>query len=208
MKKILLFGLIIPAMCWALAAISCFDAPRDNLNDPKADNYSKGGLYMFSTAPQGDNSFKGRSGYLAVPGADELCTNTRASSYPELPSGNVHAFLSIESGDTIADMPTKFGVPTNKPIQSASEIAIANDWADLLDGTIDVTLSDAGISSIGWWSGATSSGGLHTYNCENWMGSANWGEVGYSGMTDSNWISANNIMCTDTTYVVLCLCWN
>jgi hypothetical protein len=203
MKKILFSGLMILAMGWVLTGTSCFfDAARDNSNDPKADNFSGSDLFLFSTA-----LVDGLRGKRA--GLDTLCANRRSSNYPGLPSDNVHAFISVDNNDEIRDMPTKFGLPTYVPIKGPTDSVIADNWADVLDGSIDQTLQNAGIATTGWWSGSFSDGSIAPNNCLSWDSGTDTGRIGYVGMTDGNWINSNsNDNCGNVNSVVLCISWN
>ncbi|TAL30195.1 MAG: hypothetical protein EPN93_20440 [Spirochaetes bacterium] len=204
MKKLILMGLIIPAMCYALAGISCFDAPRDNMFDPKADNFSGSDLFLFSTAPVNNGAQGGRAGL------DTLCASTRNTSYTELPSDNVHAFISVGLDDEIRDMPVKYSLPTYLPIKSHTGLVIADNWADLFDGSIDQTLEDAEIASTGWWSGSLVDGSSSGATCNGWIANATLnGQVGYIGVKDNDdWINAAINTCDVATNVVLCISWN
>ncbi len=203
MKKILLFGLIIPALCWALIGISCFDAPRDNVNDPKADNFTGSDLFLFSTASEADGAIGTRDDI------DTLCINRRIALDSDLPSDHVKAFIGMDSPDAINDMPANYGLPTWVQIKGPTGSIIANNWADLLDGTIMQSLQAAGVSSVNWWSGADYNGDTDTsLNCNNWVSGTNPGVVGDITAINSSWIYGPQPNCGTSGYVVLCICWN
>ena len=185
------------------AMVSCyFDAARDNPNDPESGDIQQNDIFLFSTSEQGDGSFTGRSG------ANTLCRNRRNEIFPKLPSNNVYAFISINSSDHISNMDSNYLVPINKAIKGPTGIVIANDWNDLLDGSILETLSNASITSISWWSASNSDGSLHDANCTNFDGTAGQGRVGYATIKNEPWITGFTVNCTETNHVVLCICWN
>ena|GEM_PF-3193082 len=89
---------------------------------------------------------------------DALCAGSRPAGYTRH-----RAFIGHSTADSIANMPTNYGISTAAPIKSATGIAIANNWADLVDGNIANTLNAAGIVSTppAWWSGVAASDGTH-----------------------------------------------
>ncbi len=91
-------------------------------------------------------------------GADGLC---QASANRPAGYTSYRAFISVDADDEIRDMPGNYRVPTNVPIQSLNGTVIANDWADLLDGSITVTLETAGVLTDWlWWSASWTDGSL------------------------------------------------
>ncbi len=141
--------------------------------------------------------------------ADALCT-------AGLPAGfsTYHAFVGFSASDSIANMATNYGMPTNLPIQSVTNVVIANDWADLMDGTIDVTLSAAGVLSPGdwWWSGSEDGFGNHingtTASCMGWTSNSGSdpGIAGYHGDPNSPWLRDTIAGCGDPL-PVLCIAY-
>lgn len=98
--------------------------------------------------------------------ADSLC---RLS--PNRPYGYSYVIAFISSPDNeIKDLPAKHGVPTDIPIKSKSNVLLANNWHDLLDGEIATTLFNAGVlpsEDALWWSGSTDKGEGH-HGCNDW----------------------------------------
>lgn len=162
-------------------------------------------LFRTSTTYQGD---------LAPPATesvrndiDNLCMQARLADYPSMPCLNVRAFISISASDDIAGMPGNFGVPTGRKIVGPTGITVAEYWADLLDGSIAVPLSDAGVASNPWWSGSLSDGTFDASdNCSTWMSTSTKGASGKDNKTNADWIAANSPNCNDSQ-LVLCLCW-
>lgn len=124
-------------------------------------------------------------------GADTLCQN--ATNKPAGYS-NYRALISVSATDEILDMPANYGVPTSYPIRSSSNTLIANNWADLLDGTISTGLGAAGVYVGGpseWWSGSAPDGSLDgTYHCASWTSPSAGGRFGTYGYSNASWISA------------------
>jgi hypothetical protein len=136
-----------------------------------------------------------------------MCMQARLSNYPSMPCLNVRAFISITASDDIAGMPGNFGVPTGRKIVGPTGITVAEYWADLLDGSIAVTLSDAGVASNPWWSGSLSDGTLNASdNCSTWMSTSAKGASGKFNKTNADWIAGNSPNCSDSQ-IVLCVCW-
>lgn len=169
-------------------------------------NLSAGGTphvnYLFSAG--------GISGALGGrAGADAMC---QAAAKPGLiPAGiPVRAFLSVNASDEIRDFPTTYGVRTDLPVWGPSGIVVADNWLDLVDGTIDTTLMSSqvmGSSELVWYSGSNADGSLATNHCANWTSGSGgtMGRVGQKGSTASDWISAGAGPCGSNQYNVLCL---
>lgn len=138
---------------------------------------------------------------------DALC---QGSSNKPSNFSNYRAFISF-TGDSISGFTGSYGVPSDAPIKSKTDQGIANNWADLLDGTIQQTLSSAGVLPSGgdqWWSGSNSSGMNTMDTCTNWSTNiAMAGTFGYADQTGANWI--DNYLttnCGDTKYL-LCIAY-
>ena len=121
---------------------------------------------------------------------------------------NYHAFIGYSNADSIANMPSTYGIPTNLPVQSLSSVVIATDWAALMDGNIDVTLNSAGIVSSTWWSGVEDEFGNFidgtTLNCNGWTNGTtlSTGNVGVRNQTDPTWIKSGTRDCSLAAAVV------
>lgn len=142
-------------------------------------------------------------------GADAICTSA-AGGVPGY--SNYHAFLSVNADDEIRDMPANYGVPTNAPIYAPNHYLIANNWSDLLDGSIRISLTAASIlpDNRFWWAGSETNGAfLDYYYCGGWVTSSTSmsGGTGLSWRSDSVWISGYHYPCSDTTTYLLCLAY-
>ncbi|MBN1535025.1 MAG: hypothetical protein JXA20_20320 [Spirochaetes bacterium] len=119
----------------------------------------------------------------------------------------MHAILSVNASDEIRDMPANYRIPTGVPIYGPHGTSkIVDDWADLLDGSIDATLRSVGISDTDnvWWSGSESDGSLSADTCVQYTSndSGDWGNGGLTSKTDTNWIYGGTWICTESLYVV------
>jgi len=152
-----------------------------------------------------DGNLGGRSG------ADTICANSLNK-----PAGasNVHAFLSIDNvDDEMRDMQNSYGYPTDFAIYSPDGmVKIADDWADLMDTTIDTTLYSAGVlpNSSVWWSGSNQDGswGNSFGNCSGFSTAASGGPQSHCGdSTGSDWRwLAGYVENCDGAYYVVCIC--
>ncbi|RJX24625.1 MAG: hypothetical protein C4563_00055 [Desulfobulbus sp.] len=163
-------------------------------------------LVLYDSGQDGTGNLGGRSG------ANSLCPANRPAGF-----SNSAAFLSVSATDTIAGRQAFAGLDTALEIRSPNGTVIANNWADLLDGSIDVTLQVAGIAlSTGfWWSGSNANGTLGL-TCEGWTsavdgpsGGSPAGDWGVSSQANSLWINPGAV---DRTYChepsdVLCIAW-
>lgn len=142
-------------------------------------------------------------------GADVLCGQAAEGRTGVPVHATTRAFLSVELMDTIANMPTNYGVPTQRKVTGPNRIVIADRWDDLMDGTVDTALEDAGVMSPGnWYSGSAADGSLDPDTCSGWTdGAGSAGRYGYSASTSSTWISAGDSVCGMSLVDILCLAW-
>ena len=71
------------------------------------DQLKRGTLILWGTSQTYDGNLGGREG------ADKIC---RSNLPPSLICSNTHAFISIETNDTIKNMPKIYGYENNKAI--------------------------------------------------------------------------------------------
>jgi hypothetical protein len=141
-------------------------------------------------------------------GADVLC-NFSANKPPA--TTKVHAFISISATDQISEMPANYCYQTSQPIYGPDGTSkIADNWADMMDDSIDMSLGAATVmpNAYHWLSGSNNNG---TYDsgqieCNGFTNSDHdkYFMLGLSNQTDLSWISAMSNRC-DTTYHLLCI---
>lgn len=138
-------------------------------------------------------------------GADALCA---ASANRPAGYANARAFISVGTGDAIADMPGNYGVPTTGTITGPTGTLIANDWADLLDGSIADTLENVGVTDAAWWSGSNDDGSLHADNCTGWTATGVIdGRGGSQWSTTNQWLDGFTSACSIASRRVLCIAY-
>ncbi|MDY6877927.1 MAG: hypothetical protein SWK90_17230 [Chloroflexota bacterium] len=154
-------------------------------------------IILYAAGTPYNGNLGGRSG------ADSKCAAGLPGGYT-----NYRAFLSISLADEIQDMPSLYGVPTDIIIESTNGTQIADNWADLLDGTIDTQLNTALVVQSTWWSGSNADGSAVTSdNClgfSNASGPNGW--VGWQDSTTATWIHGSNYSCSGS-YQVLCIAY-
>ncbi|MGB4267798.1 MAG: hypothetical protein WBK20_01320, partial [Spirochaetota bacterium] len=177
-----------------------------------------GRIYLFSAGTF--NGDMASSSSTARQEINELIHDALINNHPTLPQDNYVAFISIDSVDAIINLPDHYGVPTNWPIYSATDILVAYNWYDLLDGTIIGELQNLGVCDSFWWSGSREDGSCDTENtCNNWtstsissststLGSIPvlTGRSGAHNRTNYEWMYSNNRNCNDKLHL-LGLCW-
>ena len=166
-------------------------------------------VFMF-TAGSHEGDFGATKSLQVVPvrdTIDSLCMQARLIDYPALPCLNVRAFISVSASDDIAGMPGNYGVPAGRKITGPGGVTVVDNWSDLLDGTIDVNLFDAGVAPDDWWSGSVSDGSFDgTDNCSGWTSTGTKGSSGKNNKSDDEWIAGNVPNCSSPR-LVLCVCW-
>jgi hypothetical protein len=167
------------------------------------DTFERGQITMFSGGGHQGN-LGGRSG------ADLICGKRATKEFE-----HIRAFLSVNSADEIRDMPDNYGVPTDWPIVGPTGVKIADDWGDLLDGSIDMALSGAEIVTddvSDWWSGSNADGSVHTNTCQEWTtnSSAVRGRSGSHWSATASWISSTDQRCDyhEDDNFMTCIGWN
>lgn len=159
-------------------------------------------VYMFSGGGKA-GAMGGRAG------ADGLCS-AAVTSY-SFPYTGTAAFISVSADDEIRDMPALYSVPIDRPIVGPTGIRIADSWADLLDGTIQVRLGLAGLDlpngAYGYYTGSTTAGAVTSKTCTSWTAAYTMfdGTYGTDYAADKGWISMAEATCGSANYHVLCL---
>ncbi len=169
---------------------------------------TRGVIYIFSVG-----SFKGDMVDMTAPSAreelDNKCATLKEEQQPQLNVTHVKAFISISDTDSIKNFPAVHGLPMDWPVKSPDGTLVAYRWSDLMDGTINKTLEEAGVSASSWWSGSLQDGGLDFgVTCSGWT-SINPLEKGRIGEIDSlntEWLYGGGPACT-STHELICICW-
>jgi large repetitive protein len=175
------------------AAATSADTNYNNVNPSDVsvtnDDYEEKRLFETGFV---DGALGGRAG------ADMVCTNA-ATGWAV--GKTIHAFISIDANDEIQDMPGNYMLPTGGPIKDLTGTnTVADDWSDLLDGSLDVSLATAGVTSNGWWSFSTSAGALKVgTNCLGGTsnGGGDSGEYGHPNHTVPTWLDFGSAGCND-----------
>jgi hypothetical protein len=163
-----------------------------------SDDSSVSKLYLYS-AGTNDGDLGGRSG------ADTLCDNSSNK-----PSGvsTAHAFITVSSSDTIADMPSTYSFPDDVPIYNSDEsYTVGSNWADLLDSSLSNSLQTMNVTTATyWWSGSNADGTLYSTHCTNWTtNSSGIGGIGNATATDGLFMIDGDGSCSSSAAVVLCI---
>jgi hypothetical protein len=148
---------------------------------------------------EGDGNMGGRSG------ADARCAANLPPGY-----SNYRALISVSETDEVQDMPANYGVPKDRVVLFGNGVALANDWADLLDGDpLADTPNNAGLGAVTWVFTGTNTGGSFdsSFNCGGWTTTAGNAALGNPDATGSNWIAGNEINCSCSTCFVYCVAW-
>jgi len=168
-------------------------------------------VYLFST---GSSTYQGNLGGRA--GADAKCQACYDANYTSLNCTSVRALISVNGTDSVINMPSYQLVPSNVEIHGSTGKRIGKNWADILDGSIEITLAAADVQSSGnYWTGSNSNGGESTYTCTNWTVTGNPLDLGIGGSPDNTtggWLTWGVggggilVACADY-HQILCVCW-
>ena len=122
------------------------------------------------------------------------------------------AFISISTDDNVLSMPSNYGygfspyLPIYWYNRSSGLITLmANDWSDLLDGSILSTqVAGTGVSTE-VWSNTLSDGWQADDSCLNWSSTDYYGATGRGDSTDDTWLNLTSYYC-ETYHALRCLC--
>lgn len=158
-----------------------------------------------------DKLYLFRSAYTHGDLVNRAGTDNWVDNSSEVPSGvsKTVALLSIDANDQLKDIPANHSFPSNVPIYGPDGLVkIADDWADLMDGTIDADLVTAGVCEDSkftiWWSGSTSNGSVSDSTCNSWTEGSGvyYGTIGDGSSTNTNWITYDTPS-SDSEYIYL-----
>lgn len=154
--------------------------------------------YVFVTSTLYSPSALGAGG--GISGANLACA-TRANTNALLGGRAWQAWLSI-GGSPAAGM-----VHGTRPYRRVDGTAIANDWNDLVNGTIAASLSidETGTAlSAGFkaWTGTNPDGTVLASACADWTNNIEgFGTQGSTVALDANWTNSSAGPCTDTARI-------
>lgn len=164
-----------------------------------------GPVIVFDAGPHSGLNFGGRVGL------DQHCATAKASK--SIAGAVTHALISVSATDEMRDMPALYGVPTDRAFVSPTGKQLADNWADLLDGSIDQSLSEAEVSSAQFWISGSNTDGSVRSTCNGWTTSEFsqqvTGTYGYPASKDSFWITITDgdVYCSASQYNVICLAY-
>ena len=137
---------------------------------------------VFFATPEVTGNLGGRSG------ADQLCkdnfdNNSVLMFYNNC--SNVRAFISVDSNDEIRDMPSNYGVPTNRDLRGNADLKFGTSWDNITSESFLYPISKAilGMGSSNAWGGTDTGGALSTHHCTNFT-DASGGSGGKSHVLD------------------------
>lgn len=189
---------------------------REHLENPggftqREDATAKQYLFFTPGLTQGDlKAFT--SAPTARQGADGMCAIARGSKvFPDNRCNTVRGVVSLDGTDTMAAMPANFGIPAHKKIFGPNGLVIAENWSQLMNGTLNRNLFEAGVAASAaesFWSFANADGSVHTMSCSNGNDNSSsfFGQYGAADDVATTWKSKNNVACNNNRFV-LCICY-
>lgn len=136
-------------------------------------------------------SYTGNFGGLS--GADQICQD--AAAYVGLP-GLFKAWLS----DSLTSVSSRIA-QASVPYQRIDGVIVANNWADLADGSLNapISITEAGTAVVGTgvWTNSKGNGSISstTNTCTDWMSSSGQGFRGNNSSTGRTWTSSGLLEC-------------
>lgn len=174
-------------------------------------------IFLFSTANTITGSIRGGMASTRL-AADVQCATTRGTlTFPDNACTQVHAVISLPQepplnlNDGIADMPARYGVPSDRSINGPNNFVIAGDWFTLVAGMSGKSLADGAVmvGATNWWSFSTLGGNYDgANNCSGGNdGVTGNGIIGNSSTTGNTWLSGGPTSCAATGIKFLCVCY-
>ncbi|HRI08007.1 MAG TPA: DUF4215 domain-containing protein, partial [Nannocystaceae bacterium] len=168
----------------------CDDANMDDA-DACSNACVVNGLRVFVT------SFTSKGNLGGIGGANTKCQN--AANGKQL-GGTWKAWVS--KNDT---SPGGNFTKSAKPYYRLDLVKVADDWNDLVDGSLDATISvdESGAAVMsgtsGVWTGTKTDASPTYTDCFGWTSSnyVNWGTIGRRNETNGNWTDDENVHCSD-----------
>ena len=159
-------------------------------------------VLMYSVAAASGNLLGSESSARA--GADALCEAGKPA-LPDIYDG-FRAYITIDVVDDIDTMDNTYGIPSAELIESLNSTQIGDNWADLLDGSIDNDLDTADVATGDYWTGSLDDGTIATNHCNNWTSddSGDDGNMGNASATDGTWLNDTTDAC-DQPHSILCV---
>jgi hypothetical protein len=171
-----------------------------------------GVLYLFSAGTyQGNLSTMYTSSIRAD--LDSYCSSS--PTFVALSCSSVRALISATAIDSIKNMPSRYGIPTDWEVWGPDGDKIADSWDDLFDHLVDplyCNLQSVNVADSFWWSGSDAVGNFDAVNnCNGWTNGTNayQGRSGAHNRTDESWISEAipGPRNCDNTLHLLCVGW-
>ncbi len=169
-------------------------------------NSSQGSITMVGISEvilyQHEGVFDGMHGGRS--GVNGICSSSGIK-----PAGKTSyiGFISIDTNDTIGNLPMNNSFPGDIIIKSKTGQIVANGWSSLMSTGINDTLSNLGVMNISekWWSGGKNGGSPTTNTCVGF--NDNSSNTGMQGDSDSipGWVETGTIACSTTGNRILCL---
>jgi hypothetical protein len=141
-------------------------------------------------------------------GLDQHCAAAKLAQ--SIPGSSTHALISVSATDELRDMPSLYGLPIDRAFVGPTGKKVADDFADLLDGSLDQSLTSADVSSAQFWISGSNADGTVRKTCDGWTSSEFsqlvTGSYGYPGSADSNWltVTGGDVYCSASQYTVIC----
>lgn len=141
-----------------------------------------------------DNIYLGNMG--GREGVDEICNTEKPA---QADGRQVRAYISVDTDDSVANMPANYDIPTDLPIVTTLDIELGVNWADLLDSSIAAPLSVAlpnMPANTYYWTGTWANGQSGAAPCDGWTSTSGGADAGFSDAIDSQWMSAVGSICS------------
>jgi hypothetical protein len=142
---------------------------------------------------------------------DDLC-QSEADAIGSLVKGKT--FMALITGDMVREfgLGSRRFTPYAVPYVLVNEVVIANNYSDLINGTLDhrINVDQFGRGNIaqGVWTGLDQSGiGIESSSCGGWdfNGATDFGRRGSTDSLDSNWISSLDVACNSNQARLYCI---
>jgi hypothetical protein len=164
-------------------------------------------VFVTSALGQGDlGAWPEAGAATGIEAGDQICRNLAADAGLPAP-GSFLAWLSTTDVDAVDRV-----FPHDAPFRRPDGMIVANDLADLLDGSLDTSIhvDETGAFSMhsAAWTGTNADGTAHASNCQNWtseneVDGAMYGIAGTARIP--NWTQTQAASCGDYSFRLICI---
>ena len=137
--------------------------------------------------------------------ARAACSAKRTTAHSALDCSQTVPLLSYSTAP-IGTLPATAGLPADRALVGPTGAKFGNNLADVLDNSISLSMSAAGIITTSYWTGSVKDG-TTSDNCVNWSDISGFGSLAGDPLSiTGGWLDGSLLGC-GAPLPFLCACW-